>query len=419
MLFAANFLVLFGPRLRVADLHSLAVVFFACYAVHLLLARKSELSETLTLAQFPLLFYSSLVAVVSNSMDFTITWIVVKWILYLLAGHALVSLYRGAGGDWQRNLLRHCVVSGAINAAFVVLVVVYAPARVLSSTLLDLQQKDSWIELGFRGFDLSMGGGASGSIAFAVLFAASMAGMKAFRHGSASIICSVLLFFGTLLTGRTGMVIIALSLVAFPLLSRFREAGNARSWRSFALPSVVVACVVGVGIYIFASTDETATHLRDTVLPWALEGLMSDSGGATGNRSVDTILQDMLFVPDSDISVLLGTGNSGRSELLAYIPSDVGYVRLIYSVGLVGIAFAVIGYTRIFSSAWRLRRYSDFAPLTLFYLGVIVAANAKELYLAPRGGAALLAIWAATLVHERRVPNERFVQLRTTTVSQA
>jgi hypothetical protein len=113
----------------------------------------------------------------------------------------------------------------------------------------------------------------------------------------------------------------------------------------------------------------------------------------------------MLFLPPSDLGLLIGTGNAGRSDFLPYIASDVGYVRVIFSVGLVGLAVLALGYVPLGVMAWRVRFHSSLAAGVLFYLAVMFVANFKELHVVPRGGAALLAAFsmAAALTYEREM----------------
>src|SRR5690606_33431994 len=71
-------------------------------------------------------------------------------------------------------------------------------------------------------------------------------------------------------------------------------------------------------------------------------------------------------------------------------------VRIIFSVGLLGLGFIILGHVPLGILAWRTRALSPVSLGVAFYLMVMLVANLKELHLAPRGGAALLAIFAMT-----------------------
>lgn len=411
MLALATFMLLFGPRLQLVDLHTLAVLAFAGLGVLSLLSRgERRWISFLLIAQIPGLAYAAFVSLSAGAGDLTMLWIAFKWMLYLLAGFGLADLYQQrAGNEWENLILRHTMLAALVNALFVVAVVISAPLRTIASSLLVMEEKGHWIEEGFRGFDLSMGGGASGSIVFAVLFVA-------FVHASVqrpvlplSALCAAVMFMGTGLSGRTGLAIAAAGLFLIAVAS---PSGGSRSWRGVSTLAGMGVLTVAAGLFVALSESPVAIHFREVVMPWALEGLLSDSGGATGNRSVNAIVEEMLFLPPTDSELLMGSGNAGRSEILRYIPSDVGYVRMLFSVGVIGTVLFACGYFPLAMLSWRSRKTSPLSFGVGFYLVVTVMVNLKELHLAPRGGAALLALWSAALAlaHERKAaslePNE-------------
>ncbi|MGH8177787.1 MAG: hypothetical protein ACREV5_16145 [Steroidobacter sp.] len=396
MLAALTFLLLFGPRLQILDLHMATTGLLACYGVLRQLQLGVDARSTLLVVQLPALIYAAAIGALAGAADMTTPWLLIKWMVFLLAGLALADLYERRGGNWEWRILRDVVAAAVINGLFVIAVVTIAPLRAAAGSLLSLDQKGHWIETGFRGFDLSMGGGASAAIVFSVILVALLRHVSLFQHGVLAALSAAVLLAATLLTGRTGLVVFAMGVAL--LIARAATArmgllapskGNGFAWG-------FVALVLAVTIALLVSESSVAVHLRDVVLPWALEGLI-DAPGAAGNQSVSAIANEMLFLPNSDGALLFGTANAGRSDLLAYVPSDVGYVRLIFAVGLLGLLLICFGLWPIARLAWVQRGSSPLAFCAGFYLFTMLITNFKELHFAPRGGAALLALFAAGL----------------------
>lgn len=143
----------------------------------------------------------------------------------------------------------------------------------------------------------------------------------------------ILLLLSILLTGRSGLVLL---LIVTPLLVL-------STWRMDSRPTRPVETVRGrlarlggltaaaTVLALFAAAAPQA--FRDYNLAQALEAWrwVTDAGDTATSRA----LGEMLMVPEDPVTLVLGSGNLGRSQL-GYLPSDIGYVRVLFAVGLVG-----------------------------------------------------------------------------------
>lgn len=132
--------------------------------------------------------------------------------------------------------------------------------------------------------------------------------------------------------GRTGFVLF-FAFVFVYWLSLFGRLSVVRSF--LALPVVYVA----IGLVVVLSTPSAQLGLLyDVVLPRAYEAVFSYlRGEGVSVSSIDVLTGRMLFLPDSLRTLFIGDGYwqnpIGPGN---YVASDIGYVRSIYYVGLVG-----------------------------------------------------------------------------------
>jgi hypothetical protein len=397
LLFLITASFVFGPRLQLLDIHMAVSLGLATLGLLWLLTDEIAWSNGLgdvLVAQFPVLLYSIFLSMLFGSADVTIAWIVFKGLLYLLAAYAIVALHSRSSLEPGLDIFRSIFWIAVINAAFVIAVVIYAPLRQFAAGVLVLDGKEAWIETGFRGFDFSMGGGASASIVFAILFISGLHGSS--RLGSAWVVTPALaiVLLATVLTGRTGVV---LSVVGFVAVASQSLLTGGRS-KTLSVVAILVAIGLSLGVFVALSDLPMIIQIREVVLPWAFEGLIQSQPGSGGNRSLNAIVDGMYFLPSDDLSLIFGTSNAGRSDSMVYIESDVGYIRLVFGIGFMGLLLLMWSFVPMFLGALRYRHRSMFSFPVLVSLLAICIANAKEMFLSHRAGGAILALWFVAMV---------------------
>jgi hypothetical protein len=117
----------------------------------------------------------------------------------------------------------------------------------------------------------------------------------------------------------------------------------------------LVATVVYISFTLFPSTQQEVfvnRSFRRTMGPFI--GVLQE--GEFRDPTVESLMSRHYFLPSDPIVFLFGNSNSGRADL-GYIPSDVGYVRLWFALGLIGTLLMVGFYIMLMFDAWRARSY--------------------------------------------------------------
>jgi hypothetical protein len=178
----------------------------------------------------------------------------------------------------------------------------------------------------------------------------------------------------TLLAGRTGFVIYFAILLTYQVLG-ITHMINFSMARPAAIVNLLLLCImilvlfVYYGSYIVDASLDTSSGFSDPIVR-ALEPIRNyvKHGEATVS-SMDKIGQHMDVWPKTVAGLLFGTGQYGR-EGSVYLHADMGYLRMIYGMGLFGTILLMLPFIYIINS---IRRRSKAAPDSLDkYYSVIV-----------------------------------------------
>ena len=113
------------------------------------------------------------------------------------------------------------------------------------------------------------------------------------------------------------------------------------------------------------------------------------------NKSVTVgNLREMFILPDNIITTIFGCGNYGRTEAF-YLPSDIGYVKSIFAIGIIGTIFMIIPFIYGIYTALKFRNKLS-ATIILILLASLIL-NFKELSLLTRNQWTIQAILLAAL----------------------
>ncbi|ETZ24550.1 hypothetical protein [Pedobacter sp. V48] len=227
----------------------------------------------------------------------------------------------------------------AIQSAFVLLSFLSGGFREFIDTIL-VSQERAISAVRLRG--ISNGGGAGlsylqslGVFTFGYLY------LSNFRDGRSNkiIIVSILLIFvSQIFIARTGMLFSGLFIAALV----FQNALNKGSLKPLIIQvfSLIFVSALVYNFYsLFIPRDKIAVF-NERIVSRAFEFI--DSYNETGNLKTQstTALNNMYFLPKSEAGILLGEGiwdsNENRKETGRIVSSDVGYVRIVFAVGVIG-----------------------------------------------------------------------------------
>jgi hypothetical protein len=189
-----------------------------------------------------------------------------------------------------------------------------------------------------------------------------------------------LLVISILISGRSGLMLgllfvpvylLGLMLLKASVQSPARIAGN-------LLINILGLCLIG--LLVWSSIDFLPKKFSDFSLNHAREIFlaMRFSGTTVDNLSV------MFFLPDSWFEVLFGSSNLNNGGFERVL-SDVGWVKNIFAVGLIGSVLTVMPYILALRQAWRSRFFSQETALMSFlvFLSALLL-HGKEMALLTR-----------------------------------
>lgn len=356
VLLFGTFLLIYAPAFRVngvvVKLYQVPMVILASLWLVQHLWRGSIRKQLLVFSITFLLAlgYASVVVAANGWYDAEIVEYLLYGFLLAIAADAWVGIYRRVSGDYQYYVLRDIFLAGVMHASVMLLLFFAEGASDFVYKFIVLTEKGAeFVETGTRSPGLTTGGGAALSVAQS---AALMCGLFAIETRAGSLckvrtmtnyfIGGLLIVLSMMVSGRSGIVAI---LVFFMVIAGFAVLGQKvarKVLRNMCLLLLAMSVTGFVALSLFVPDSFSYTTR------WIFEAYFNYvETGQLYMKSVASIANNMYFIPSTDISTILGTSNLGRSDVLAYIPSDVGYVRLIFAVGVVGTMLVMAPYVYI------------------------------------------------------------------------
>lgn len=371
----ALFCLLYGPRLIWVDVMTAFTAILAAVAVVSYIKNGvAKINLAIVWSLITLIFLSSMHYAFTGYAETTLLEIFSKLLLYYISASFLFERYRTKFLGDTSVIVKHVLLATVINGIFVI-AVYFLPVSIKEQLrgIFDYSQQEMWLLGNRRMFDLSLGGGATASFTFALVFYMAFALPKNSRPNAFFTLVTIVAVAAALM-GRTGLYFIMV-IVGFVFLSRSSKvsAGSVLS---------LLAIFSAVSWILFLNWQE---FLHSEYYAWATE----DFYGASGTRLA---LGEMWFMPSDH--VLFGDGYFGRI-FPHIIYSDVGYVRALHAVGVVG-ATLMYGWLiyLAFISRGTLRLSGGPDQRNVFYaiILMLLVMNMKELHFASRGTSVLLFI---------------------------
>lgn len=114
----------------------------------------------------------------------------------------------------------------------------------------------------------------------------------------------------------------------------------------------------------------------DKSIPWAFEMFNNLLNGNRLQSDSTDDLSKMFFLPKNSFTMLFGDARMYDGDLY-YMHTDVGYIRQIFSYGILGLTVSIISYTYLCNI---IRKYFDsFLAISLFFL--ILIFNIKGIFI--------------------------------------
>ena len=181
-----------------------------------------------------------------------------------------------------------------------------------------------------------------------------------------------ILMFSTMFIARTGFLVEMLALI-FAIIFFDRNKVSTL----FILFSAISIAIFSILTFLPLIDYITNDVFSNETLPWFISLFSIVTDGKLNDSNVD--LLQMLYLPDDFFLLLFGTG--GYEFFLNYNRSDSGYVKFIFSVGLIN---SLLFVSFVFYSAFKLfnaRGDSLFFGVLSIFIFLAIALNIKEPFL--------------------------------------
>ncbi|TCK84875.1 hypothetical protein [Albibacterium bauzanense] len=157
------------------------------------------------------------------------------------------------------------------------------------------------------------------------------------------IACLLCIVIGIVFTGRTGFIMIPVALLAYYTLLIIN---NKFSWKSLLL--LIYIPIGSVLFYFLIKEMYILIQPEGEIIiraweKWAFDQFLDSFNGSSGKSNTLAALRSFIFLPEDDSHLLFGDPTSW-----GVVRTDVGYIRMIYAVGVIGAILFYAGIIRLY-----------------------------------------------------------------------
>lgn len=341
-------------------------------------------------------------------------------VLYYMSGMVIYKYMKEEFGEnWFSVFVNMCSIIFLINSIYVILVYFNSSFgsfafQYLGGKNFEINNQLNNFTDSRRSFDMGTGSGAIASLNFLMIFILILFEML---NKSKKIYIFPLLFIiiATSLLGRTGFyleLLISLSIIIFLFLKNINSMKKIRfkSKNVLFLPFILIISILAtLTLKELLSNDE---KLINNTLPWLFEiyyNFMDD--GTLQSNTTNLILENMYFIPENLAHLLFGDSNLGRSSMMTYVPSDVGYIRNLFGFGILGSLFIYLPIIYLLVFSLKKIKFSPYKSMTLALMILsLLIINFKELHLLFGNYSIIIFVIYFGLLGMERSKNEKIYQ---------
>lgn len=379
-LFCIIFSFIFAPRLSIGGGINLAYVSLLIILAWFALERHSLMFQKniLYLGVFLLalaLYHFVLAHFFGNDSTF-FTTICLSIFLYVVFSWCLSFILVKRGVNLT-SLLDHlillCALVVFLNSAVIIFEYLFPTFRVFVESLLVPGASES-LNYGehisqYRGFSAAGGAGLSMANAIGILLFIYLA-LNAKLYDTQALFCSLIIVMASIFSGRTGLIAGLFFVFVFLLILLFKYIRSGINGIGRAVFLVMAVFLLMQFLYDFDLDPETAY--------WAFEWVNGLWSGKLDTGSSND-LKTMLFLPDNTMHLFFGFGFfEGENSL--YPRSDSGYLKTIFSIGLIPGAILYFVIAALFYNLYKVSNHYRWLVLTILLLMFVVEIKEPFLY---------------------------------------
>lgn len=374
------FLFIFGTQFKAIAINSSYLVLFALIVLNLKKVYKffSNVEILIYIFIFTTIGMYSMFLSTIYSFDNYFLKILIGIILYILFGYLFIAnILSNADSNSKCKIYKimfFIVVAISFNSFIIILEYFNTDFKYFIENLLieNLMSGTSYLEHPFRIRGLAIGGGAALSvvIAFAILISVYLYFVK-YLSLQVAVVLIIIMNISNIFTGRTGLLLGLIFSSTLIILLFYKSIFNLKLFIKNILLSVVVITL----FLIFLNNYK----LNDDVFNWAFEIFINflDSGKLESSSSNE--LQTMFLLPDNISHLLFGIGFYEGENPLNYIRSDVGYIKSVFSIGLL---LSIFMYALLFNLIYKLKNIDYITKIGIpFVILLLMLIELKEPFL--------------------------------------
>lgn len=383
------FLFIFAPFIKLGPIvlplpYIVILILSGIFFIILTLKGVDKMYLFFILSLFLSYLYVFLLSTISSQIDLDILMVYVNGVFMLMAAYALAKI---CASFVYKDLISYFIKAvysvTIIHALIMILVFFIRPLGDILYRFVVLGVKGRiFLETMTRSPGLTSGGGDSLSViqsiglCFGIYYFYEIERNKSYFNALKYFAGFTCLIISILLSARSGLIVLAFFLLFFSFKRFIHILVNASFKKSifyktiFITISLFAVLTTSFNLLMQSKYSRFANRSFEVFINYSQQGQLRTS-------STDD-LGTMYFLPESTSHFIFGDGNFGRSPGLPVIRSDVGYVRVIFGVGVLGLGFF---YAPLFFPVLLLRRDNLLQNhgyfLLLFIFIVILIINFK------------------------------------------
>lgn len=380
ILFCITFLFVFGWKITAfVDVIPVLSATLACYAFVALGAYFPRSVLHIALALCALSAYALLIVTINGAMDMQIALRSIRATINFMGGAALVALYfRAHGESFVQKICLHLYGVLVLHAILMIAMYLYEPLRLhvyaLASTYSYVNLNYPFIA-GLRTPGLTYGLSQTSVLQMCGLMLFPVV-VRYWAHTTPRLVLACAgvptVVVSIFLSGRSGLLL-GIFLVPMFLWLAYRFTW-VHAGKQIILTSILLAAIG----YLMPSYMPPSFERYNLAQAHEVIEVFSEWGQTPTTKN----LAGMYFLPSDVYTFLFGSSNLGRGSL-EYIPSDAGYVRILFAIGVPGSLLMLVPFAY---GMWRALSISDriLGGVTFVILLASIALNFKELALLTR-----------------------------------
>ena len=345
-----------------------------------------------------LTIYSTIIVLFTEITDFMPILRSARALIMLISCFSLYNLYRKHYKNPIYKICMHIYISILIHGILMIVMYISTPFRLFvysiteASSIVNL--KSPFLQ-GYRICGLTYGLSQTSVLQmFAFLLLPFLfSNQRKIINKTLLVLSFPLIIISSILGGRSGLFI---TIIVFPIYVILKLITTKISLENFFKHfKFIIVCTISFltlfyAAYHYLPNKFTGSNLRD-----AKEILTVFNNNSNSNTF--KLVKPMYFLPNNICTTLVGLGNYGRTKSL-YLASDVGWIKSIFAIGLIGTLFMLYPYLWGIFSAFKQRNYLGelaIAAILIFIFSILL--NFKELALLTRNQWTIQAIIIAIL----------------------